>query len=118
MLFALIVYAVPIGINFTKEGREMALKMHGPQWLGMPSHVALALITALLTAPLLAVPYHLLKIIERRLEERRTVFGQLGFMLYLLRVGREHPDLRKSQAMVACGGFYFFLLVGGWIAYT
>jgi hypothetical protein len=118
MLLAAMFYAMLIGINFTVKGQAMAERLHGPQWLGMPSYVAMGLITGLVTAPLLAVPYHLLKIMERRLKEGGIVRGQLGFMLYLLRVGRLHSDLRSSQAIVAWGGVYFFVLVGGWIAYT
>jgi hypothetical protein len=118
MFVALMFYAMVIGVNFTEEGRAMAQRLHGPRMLGMPSHLAMGLINGLLTAPLLAVPYHMLKIIERRLEDNGTVRGQLGFMLYLLRAGRLHPDLRKSQAIVAWGGAYFFVLVGIWIAYT
>jgi hypothetical protein len=118
MFFALMVYAMLIGINFTAKGQAMAERLNGAQWLGIPSHVAFALITGLVTSPLLAVPYHLLKIMERRLEDRGTVTGQLGFMLYLLRVGRLHSDLRSSQAIVVWGGLYFFVLIGAWIAFT
>ena len=41
-----------------------------------------------------------------------------GFLLYLARVGRIHPELRRSQRIVTLGFWYFLILAALWIAYT
>src|SRR5689334_3070687 len=90
MIFASLIFAMLVGINFDAKVRETQVRAFGPALFGAPTHIAMSLVSAVLASPLFATSYHLMVIMESWAQETGRLRGELSFLLYLLRVGRLH----------------------------
>jgi hypothetical protein len=110
---SIVFYAIVIGTNFGSQVRAKQVEAFGAEPLGMPVVLVVSFVETLLFLPIPWVVWHGLRLaVQARQDGRR--FG----IVYLLRVGRFHPHLRRSQLACAVGLLYCFLICGGWIVFA
>ncbi len=117
MIVWLVVLAALLGANFDPRVRAIQEKILGLYPLGMPTVVFVIVVTLILYAPYYWVFRHFIVIIQQARIDRAGR-GKTGLLLYLLNVGRLHPELRRSQAVVVAGIAFFAAIGVAWIAYT
>jgi hypothetical protein len=116
-VMSLVLLAVLIGVNLDPKVRQVQAKAFGDEPLGMPVTVAFVAATLVLSAPLYWVFRHAMVVVAQAMRDGAGT-RLLGFMIYLARVGRLHPELRRSQAVAVWGMVYAFVLLGAWIAFA
>jgi hypothetical protein len=118
IVMSILMFAILIGVQFDPKVRNVATKAFGERPLGLPNLAFVILCTAVLYLPAPWVFLHMSRLVRRKLDDGAMGGSTMGFLLYLARVGRIHPELRRSQRIVTLGFWYFLVLAALWIAYT
>src|SRR5438874_3612244 len=117
-IVSLLILCVFLGVNLDPNVRMKMSQAFGDRPLGVPVILIVGIAEVLLLLPLFRVPYHMLLILQQGQRDGLRIHGELGLMLYLLRVSRVHPELQRSQAIVAFGGLYMLGIFAVWIVYA
>jgi hypothetical protein len=110
---SILIYACIIGVNFDSKVQAKHAEAFGAAPFGLPVALVVTGVETLLYLPMPWVFWHGMWIISQALEE-----GWMVSILYILTVGRSHPELRRSQLVCLGGLLYVALIAGAWIAYA
>jgi hypothetical protein len=110
LLLTGLLYRTLAGAFFSAEGRAKAAEIvDGPEAFGVPAHVLVFAVVAVLILPVAWIGYHAgLFQVQAFRDDRAGVSGP----------GRRHPHLARSRRIVAAGFAYFLALAVAWIVYA
>jgi len=93
--------------------QETLIKAFGARPFGVPNLILVVALQTLLFVPMPYVFWHWMKVTFQALQDGESI--GVG---YLLKVGRLHPDLRRSRSVCLGGLLYFLAITGAWIVYA
>ncbi|HOX39024.1 MAG TPA: hypothetical protein PL033_13645 [Candidatus Brocadiia bacterium] len=112
-----LMYACVIGTTFDPKVRITFVKAFGDAPLGIPCAVFVPVFFSLLMIPFPVMMWHMSLIMISAMRDGVRL-GQIGLLIYLVMVGRRHPELRRSQMIVIAGSAWFIGLMFAWIAFA
>ena len=111
---SIVIYAVIVGVlTGDPKVRAKMVEAFGPRPLNLPTSVFVVSAVTVLYAPVPLLAWHLVRLALKAGED-----GRRFKLLYLLTVGRLHPEMRGSQRIALAGVAYWLVIACFWIFYA
>ena len=111
---SIVIYAVIVGVlTGDPKVRAKMVEAFGPRPLNLPTSVFVVSAVTVLYAPVPLLAWHLVRLALKAGED-----GRRFKLLYLLTVGRLHPEMRGSQQIALAGVAYWLVIACFWIFYA
>lgn len=117
VLTSVSIYAALIGSTFDPNCRAVFIKAFGESPLGMRTHVFVPTLLTILFIPFPLLAWHLTKLVAHAMQHGRR-FSLIILFTYGFEVGKQHPEMRRSQLFCYAIGSYFIGLMAAWIVYA
>jgi hypothetical protein len=115
-LTSIVIYTIFVLVSFESSAREVAVQAFGPRPLAIPNIFFVMGLGTLLFLPVPWIIWHLTRVSWQARKD--ALHSPLFFLIYLCTVGKQHPELQRSQWICVGGIGYFFAVAASWIVYA
>lgn len=115
-LIPFLLCALVVAATYSADVGPVLVRAFGEYPCGLPVTHVVAVGQCLLL-PFAYSIHHFMRIAHRAAAEDRSL-GTFGLLSYAVRVGKRHPELRRSQVISLLGLIYFAAACAAWTIYA